>query len=99
MSFAKNSEFRHLFHFIEYNDIVAKPEEVLNDLYDFLEVPRFDGHTFTDLVSEVPRESITGVVELHHVNPVLERKSVSPEEIFLPETVKRYSDMEFWRDL
>lgn len=98
MSFAKKPEFRHLFHFIEYNDIVSKPQEVLDELYDFLEIPKFN-HSFVDLKCEIPRKSITGVFDLHLVQPTLERRSTPPGKIFLPETIRRYSGLEFWREL
>lgn len=98
MGFAKQPEFRHMFHFIEYNDIVGNPEKVLNDLYDYLEIEKFD-HVFEGLKTEVPAKSVTGIYDLHKVNPKLERKSVNPKDIFSEDTIRRYSGLEFWRDL
>lgn len=99
MSFAKKPEFRHMFHFIEYNDIVSKPNEVLDNLYDYLGIPRFEGHTFDNLKTEVPAKSMTNIYDLHKVNPKLEKKSVDPRDIFTEETIRRYSGLEFWRGL
>jgi hypothetical protein len=97
MGFAKQPEFRHMFHFIEYNDIVGNPEKVLNDLYDYLEIEKFD-HVFEGLKTELPSESITGIYDLHKVNPKIEKRSIDPKNIFSEETLRKYSGLEFWRN-
>lgn len=98
MGFAKQPEFRHMFHFIEYNDIVNNPKQVLDDLYDYLEIDKFD-HIFEGLKTEVPTKSVTGIYDLHKVNPILEKKSIDPHSIFTKDTVRKYSGLEFWREL
>lgn len=98
MGFAKQPEFRHMFHFIEYNDIVNNPKKVLDSLYDYLEIQKFD-HVFEELKTEVPSKSITGIYDLHKVNPKLEKKSIDPKNIFSEDTIRRYSGLEFWRNL
>lgn len=98
MSFAKNSELRHMFHFIEYNDLVSNPQKVLNDLYDYLEIEKFD-HIFEGLKSESSPENLTGIYDLHTIHPKLEKKSIDPKSIFSENTIRRYSGFEFWRDL
>lgn len=98
MGFAKNPEFRHMFHFIEYNDLVASPKKVLNDLYDYLEIEKFD-HIFEGLDSKIPRENFAGIYDLHTIRPNIEKQSVDPKDIFSKDTIRRYSGLEFWRDL
>lgn len=98
MGFAKQPQFRHMFHFIEYNDLIEKPQNVLNDLYDYLEIERFD-HVFEGLKSDIPRENSIGIYDLHTIHPKLEKKSADPKNIFTEETIRRYSGLEFWRDL
>lgn len=98
MGFAKQPKFRHMFHFIEYNDLVSNPTKVLNDLYDYLEIERFD-HIFEGLKSDIPRENSLGIYDLHTVRPTIEKKSVDPSSIFSEDTIRRYSGLEFWRDL
>jgi sulfotransferase len=98
MGFAKQQKFRHMFHFIEYNDLIEKPQNVLNNLYDYLEIERFD-HIFEGLESNIPRENSIGIYDLHTIHPKLEKKSVDPKSIFSEATIRRYSGLEFWRDL
>lgn len=98
MGFAKQPEFRHMFHFIEYDNLVSNPTKVLNDLYNYLEIERFD-HIFEDLKSEISPENSVGIYNLHTIHPNLEKKSVDPRSIFSEDTIRRYSGLEFWRDL
>lgn len=98
MSFALNPQFRHMFHFVEYNDLVDNPKETIGKIYDFLSIEKFD-HVFEGLSNDMPAESLTGIYNLHKVLPKLERTSVAPNEIFLPETIQRYSNLEFWRNI
>jgi sulfotransferase len=98
MSFAKNPKFRHMFHFIEYNDIVANPKKVLDDLYDYLEIEKFN-HIFEGLESNIPAENTIGIYDLHTIRPTIERNSVDPKSVFSENTIRKYSGLEFWRDL
>jgi hypothetical protein len=95
---ATNPKYRHIFHFVEYEDIVSKPEETINGIYDFLEIDKFK-HDFNNLKSQEKPESSTGIYNLHTVRPVVEKKSVNPAEVFSPGIIQKYSNMEFWRDL
>ena len=89
---------RHMFHFVEYEDTVSNPEETMNGIYDFLEIDRFK-HDFSNLKSQEKPDSSTGMYNLHTVRPVVEKKSVNPEDIFSPGIIQKYSNMEFWRNL
>ena len=95
---AANPNLRNLFHFVEYNDLVSNPEEVVNGIYNFLEIDKFK-HNFTNLESQEKPDSSTGIYNLHTVRPSIEKKSVNPSDIFSPEIIQRYSNMEFWRNL
>lgn len=95
---ALQPRFRHIFHFVEYNDIVNNPKETMDKIYDFLEIDKFE-HTFDNLKSQEKPESATGMYNLHTVRPVVEKQSVDPKDVFSPEIIRKYSNLEFWRDL
>jgi sulfotransferase len=95
---ALNPQYRHIFHFVEYEDLVSKTEETMNGVYDFLEIDRFK-HDFSKLKSQEKPDSSTGMYNLHTVRPVVEKKSVDPSSIFSPEIIQKYSNIEFWRYL
>lgn len=92
------SEFKSIMHIIDYNDFVAKPKETLSALYDFLEIEKFE-HSFDNIEDKlgIKQDSVTGIYDLHKVYPKLERRSVDPTKVLLPETIERYSGLEFWR--
>jgi sulfotransferase len=93
-------EFRHLFHFVEYDDLTTNPQKEINKIYDFLEIPQYN-HEFENIVdsSGISRESLTGIKDLHTIRPQVQKLSKRPQDVFLPETLRRYSGLEFWREL
>lgn len=93
-----NSELKSIMHIVDYNDFVAKPQKTLDALYDFLEVPKFK-HSFNNIEDKlrISPESITGIYNLHKVHPELKKMSIDPTKVLLPETIQRYSGLEFWK--
>lgn len=89
-------EYKDMFLFLEYNDIVDKTESVVQRIHDFVEIPDFH-YSYTGLKHDMPRSSLTGINNLHKVRPEIKRVSVDPADIYLPETIQRYSNLEFWR--
>jgi hypothetical protein len=100
MKHAAMPQFRHLFHFVEYDDFISNPEQEINKIYDFLEIKKYN-HEFENIEdsSGISENSLTGIKNLHKIRPKLEKKSRRPEDVFLPETLRRYSGLEFWREL
>ena len=70
-SLASSLDPRHegKFHFVAYDDLVNKPEKVIEAIYNFLEIPRFE-HTFNNLKwSLMPNESeVFGIPNMHKVH-------------------------------
>lgn len=65
-------EHREKFHFVLYQDLVSKPKETLDAIYDFLEIDRFE-HTFENLKWETMpnEEKIFGIKNMHSIKPTL----------------------------
>lgn len=59
---------RHKFHFVAYADLVNKPEKVIEAIYDFLDIPKFE-HTFENLKwTLMPNEAkVYGIPGLHKI--------------------------------
>jgi sulfotransferase len=103
LSFMKHAlipEYRNLFHFVDYDDFVTDPEKEVNKIYDFLAIPRFS-HEYQNIEdpSGISENSLTGIRNLHKIRPKVQKVSRRPEDVFLPETLRRYSGLEFWREL
>ena len=93
-------EFRHVFHFIDYDDLITNPQQEVEKLYEFLEIEKYN-HEFQNIVDPtgISENSFTGIKNLHKVRPKIKKISKKAEDIFLPETIKRYSGMEFWKGI
>jgi len=94
-----NPKNEGMFHIVEYDDLVEKPQEVMNGIYSFLELESFT-HNFNSIEKkEIDNDVILGFSEdLHKVRKTLSKQSVKPEEVLSPYIINKYSGMEFWRN-
>jgi hypothetical protein len=69
---ALQPEHRHKFHFVLYKDLVFNPHKSIDEIYDFLNIPKFK-HDFSNLKWEqMPNEeNVFGISNMHAVNPTL----------------------------
>jgi sulfotransferase len=91
-------ENKGMFHIVEYNDLVANPEETMSGIYKFLELPDYK-HDFNNIEKiESDNDVVLGLPEnLHDVRKSLSKSSTSTG--ILSDYIKhKYSNMEFWRD-
>ena len=98
MKHALNPEYRHMFHFVDYDDLTTNPEREINKIYEYLEIPQYN-HEYQNIedCSGISENSLTGIKNLHKVRPKLEKKSRKPEDVLQPQTIARYSGLEFWK--
>jgi hypothetical protein len=91
---------RDLFHFVDYDDFIKDPQKEINKIYAFLEIEKYN-HEFENVkdVSHISDDSLTGIKHLHTIRPAIQKISRRPEDVFLPETIEKYSGLEFWRNL
>jgi sulfotransferase len=91
-------ENKGIFHIVEYNDLLSKPEETMSGIYKFLELPEYK-HDFKKIEKvESDNDVILGLPDnLHTVRKSL---SSSPTSVdILSDYIKhKYANMEFWRD-
>jgi len=100
MKHALIPEYRHLFHFVEYDNFVTNPKKEIEKIYAFLEIENYT-HEFENVkdVSNISEDSLTRIKHLHTIRPTVQKISRRPEDVFLPETIRRYSGLEFWRNI
>ena len=91
-------ENKGMFHIVEYNDLVLKPDETMAKIYDFLEIPRYE-HNFNS-IEKAEQDNDEGLglpKDLHDVRASLSQSSTSLD--VLSDYIRhKYSNMEFWRD-
>lgn len=71
---ALHPQHREKFEFVAYADLVTKPQKVMDSIYDFLELPRFN-HTFENLNWDLmPNEAeVYGIPNLHKIRTQVEK--------------------------
>ena len=96
-----DQNMRDKMHFIDYNDMVSNPEQVMEDIYDFLGEEHYE-HMF-DSLSNIHRENdlnTYGLGDMHEVHSKLEKTSNSPESVLPKEILDLYEQnkqsLEFW---
>jgi sulfotransferase len=97
LSSAFYPENKGMFHIVEYNDLILKPEETMSGIYKFLEMPEYK-HDFKNIVKvESDNDQILGLPgEMHDIRSSISRSSTSTD--ILSDYIKhKYSNMEFWR--
>lgn len=91
------SEFAERLILIEYDLLVARPADVFELLYQFLEEEPFE-HDFDNVEYDAPKfDAQLGLDGLHRVHRKVEprpRKTVLPPDLF-----ERYARISFWRDM
>jgi sulfotransferase len=90
-------ENKGIFHIVEYNDLVLKPEETMSGIYKFLELPEYQ-HNFNKIEKvEVDSDEAIGLPKsLHEIRNSLSQSTTNLD--ILSDYIKhKYSNMEFWR--
>ena len=90
-------ENKGMFHIVEYNDLVFNPDETMDKIYDFLELPHYE-HNFSKIEKvETDNDEAIGLPKnLHDVRKSLSQSSTSLD--ILSDYIRhKYSNMEFWR--
>jgi sulfotransferase len=91
-------ENKGIFHIVEYNDLVLKPEETMSGIYKFLGLNDYK-HNFNKIKKvESDNDMAVGLPKnLHDIRKSISRSSTSTD--ILSEYIKhKYSNMEFWRE-
>jgi len=85
-------------HFVEYKDLVDKPEETLNKLYEFLGEEPYE-HTFDNLQNQNREQDLKtyGLSDMHQVHSKLESTAPSPSEVLSESVLKKCKGMDIWR--
>lgn len=64
---ARTYRDQSLFHYVSYKDLTEKPEEVLNGIYDFLDMPRYK-HDFKNIKNKNKESDLVwGLKDMHTI--------------------------------
>lgn len=82
------------FCLIKYDDIVNTPQEVMNKIYNFLELPKYQ-HDFNKIEKvEIDNDVLAGLPpNMHEVRPQLAKISQDPKEVLSEYVINKYSNI------
>jgi sulfotransferase len=95
-AFVKN-DTKHLY-FVEYNDLIERPNETLKGIYEFLEIDNYQ-HDFQNIYNhhrELDNE-IYALKDMHYVRKELKKVSKKPEDVLSDYILNKYSKQEYWK--
>lgn len=87
-------------HFVEYDDLINKPEETMRGIYDFLGLEYYS-HDFSKLENKHKEndELVYGISGMHDVRESLTKVSSDPRDVLSEKTLEKCKNLEFWRNL
>jgi sulfotransferase len=87
--------YKTYIHVVEYNDIVLKPQETINKIYEFLGIESFN-HNFNNIENTCKEEKddAWGIENLHVIRNKLQKTSTPPEEVLGKELTEYYSQFD-----
>jgi sulfotransferase len=87
-------ENKDVFCIIKYNDIVNTPQETMDKIYTFLELPTYK-HNFNNIIKlEKDNDEANGhPKDLHKVRPQLKKVSKDPKEVLSEYVINKYSNI------
>lgn len=87
-----------IIHFVEYKDLMEKPQETMRKIYEFLGEEYYE-HDFSN-IENIHRENdsvVYGFNDMHEVRKELKNVAPRPEEVLPAEILQLCQGAEFWR--
>lgn len=96
---AFRQEYQDRLHFIEYQDLVQRPEQTMKAVYEFLGEEYYE-HDFNSLENQNrERDVITyGLKDMHEVRRELKSTAPNPKEILPEQILAKCEGAEFWKE-
>jgi sulfotransferase len=90
-------ENKDIFHVVEYDDLMSKPEDVMKSLYTFIGLDQYN-HDYSNIFKEyVDHDDRLGFSnKMHEVRPKLSRTSPPAKEVLSDYVINKYSNLEHW---
>lgn len=92
----RKKENKDIFHLVEYNDLVQNPDEVMDGIYEFLGIEKYQ-HNFNNIVKlEEDKDSMVGMPkDMHKIRKSLSKTSLPVEKILSEYTIQKYGNIKF----
>jgi sulfotransferase len=92
--------YRANIHFVEYKDLVNKPKETMQKMYEFLGEPYYN-HDFKNLknIHQENDAQIYGFEDMHAVRQSIKSTAAFPEDVLPLSILDGIKGAEFWREI
>lgn len=92
-------ENKKFIHIVEYDKLVNSPQETMDNIYKFLNLPKYE-HNFSNILKlEIDNDVALGFPEnMHKVSPSITKSKTDSKLVLSPYIYAKYSNMEFWRE-
>lgn len=88
---------RNCIHLIDYDDLVNNTEQVMNNVYEFLELEPYDHNLSQITNSHRERDSeVYGLSSMHELKPKIEKTSRSYSDVLSVSVINKYRNLDFW---
>jgi sulfotransferase len=91
-------QFKDQIMLVEYDDLVNDTENMISGIYDFLGIEKYQ-HDFSLITNPHEYKDIWGVKNHHTIKSKISKEDYDFESIFSADTIKKYSGLEFWKDI
>ena len=91
----RQKETQHI-HFIQYDDLVSNPREVMNHLHVFLQLNPFN-YKFNNIVAKNrEKDEVYGLPTMHEVRKSINKISKPYQEVLSTDVINKYINYDFW---
>ena len=91
----RQKETQHI-HFIQYDDLVSNPREVMNHLHVFLQLNPFN-YKFNNIVAKNrEKDEVYGLPTMHEVRKSINKISKPYHEVLSTDVINKYINYDFW---
>jgi sulfotransferase len=96
---ALHDDYKHMFHIVEYDDIVNNPSKVMMGIYEFLGMIPFE-HDFNNIKKrEFDNDKYVGIhPDTHKIRSSISKSKTDPSMILSEYILNKYSGIDFWRE-
>lgn len=89
---------KEMFHLVEYEDLIANPEDEIAKIYSFLNIETFS-HDFNNIENNIKEDdSIYGLIGQHDVRSSITKRNIDKNKFLSNYIINKYSNLEFWRN-
>jgi len=83
---------------VDYDDLVKNPQQELNKIYDFLEIPKFTHNFGSVKTKEDENDSVYELENMHTVRDKVEKIYRDNTKFLSKYILNKYKNMEFWKN-